>query len=173
MEQWELDLIAKVRDLARGPWTERAARHDREGSFPRENLDELQALKVPAMALAPAIGGLGISPEAQMRVMEEVAYGDGSTAVALNMHVLVAGFLESMPPTFAEAVAGIAAGGESHVAVVPLFLAQGGHLREDIPNLIAGARKRHPELEFRQLPPLGEAPEVLEAIADWIHDCRP
>src|SRR3990167_7452927 len=98
MEQWELDLIAKVRDLARGPWTERAARHDREGSFPRENLDELQALKVPAMALAPAIGGLGISPEAQMRVMEEVAYGDGSTAVALNMHVLVAGFLESMPP---------------------------------------------------------------------------
>ncbi|MCC7088102.1 MAG: acyl-CoA/acyl-ACP dehydrogenase [Dehalococcoidia bacterium] len=98
MEQWELDLIAKVRDLARGPWTERAARYDREGSFPRENLDELQALKVPQMALAPAIGGLGISPEAQMRVMEEVAYGDGSTAVALNMHVLVASFLESMPP---------------------------------------------------------------------------
>ena len=40
MEQWELDLIARVRQLARGPWTERAARYDRDGSFPRENLDD-------------------------------------------------------------------------------------------------------------------------------------
>jgi len=56
--------------------------------------------------------------------------------------------------------------------VAPLFLAQGGHLREDIPNLIAAARKRHPELEFRQLPALGDAPGVLEAIAAWIHDSQ-
>jgi alkylation response protein AidB-like acyl-CoA dehydrogenase len=98
MEQWELDLIARVRQLARGPWTERAARYDRDGSFPRENLDDLQALKIPQMALSRELGGLGISAGGQMRVMEEIAYGDASTAVALNMHVLVAGFLESMPP---------------------------------------------------------------------------
>lgn len=91
----------------------------------------------------------------------------------LPAHRIELAFLESMPPSFAEAVARIAAGGGGHVTVVPLFLAQGGHLREDIPNLIAGARKRHPELEFRQLPPLGEAPEVLEAIAAWIHDGQP
>jgi alkylation response protein AidB-like acyl-CoA dehydrogenase len=98
MEAWELELVGKVRELARGPWQERAAGYDREGSFPRENIDELLALRVPSMALAPELGGLGIGAEAQMRVMEEVAYGDGSTAVALNMHVLVASFLESMPP---------------------------------------------------------------------------
>ncbi len=98
MEQWEVELIGKVRDLARGPFTERAARIDREGVFPRENVDELLALKVPAMALSPRVGGLGIGVEAQMRIMEEIAYGDGSTAVALNMHAIVAGFLENLPP---------------------------------------------------------------------------
>ena len=98
MDAWELELIEKVRELARGPWQERAAVYDREGRFPRENIDELLELRVPSMALAPELGGLGISAEGQMRVMEEVAYGDGSTAVALNMHVLVASFLETMPP---------------------------------------------------------------------------
>lgn len=90
----------------------------------------------------------------------------------LPEHRIELAFLESMPPTFEEAVAGIAAGGNADVAVVPLLLAQGGHLREDIPNLIARARKRHPGLEFRQLPPLGDAPGVLEAIAAWIQDSQ-
>ena len=88
-------------------------------------------------------------------------------------HQIELAYLESTPPTFSEAVARIAAVGEGHVTVAPLFLAQGGHLREDIPNLIAVARKRHPGLEFRQLPPLGDAPGVLEAVAAWIHDCQP
>lgn len=98
LETWELELIEKVRAMARGPWLERAARYDRAGAFPRENVNELLALNVPAMAFGTENGGLGISVEAQMRIMEEAAYGDGSTAVALNMHCIVAGFLESMPP---------------------------------------------------------------------------
>src|SRR6185312_14152721 len=32
------------------------------------------------------------------RIMEEIAYGDGSTAVALNMHVLIADMVHSCPP---------------------------------------------------------------------------
>ena len=81
-------------------------------------------------------------------------------------------FLESMPPTFEEAAARIAGAGKVQVIVAPLFLGQGGHLREDIPNRIALACKRHPGLEFRQLPPLGDAPGVLEAIAAWIQDSQ-
>ena len=98
MEQWENDLIAAVRDLARSKFAARAGAHDREGSFPAENIAELKALGVPGMALAKELGGLGISVEGQTRVMEEVAYGDGSTAVALNMHVLVSDFLAFLPP---------------------------------------------------------------------------
>jgi len=98
MEQWENELIGSVRDLSRSKFVERAAASDREGRFSHENLNELQALKVPAMALSRDVGGLDVSVETQMRIMEEIAYGDGSTAVAINMHAIVAGFLQGMPP---------------------------------------------------------------------------
>lgn len=98
MEQWETDLIGKVRELARDQFASRSVKEDREGAFPHENIHELVALKVPAMALTKDMGGLDISVEAQTRIMEEIAYGDGSTAVALNMHAIVAGMLQAMPP---------------------------------------------------------------------------
>lgn len=98
MESWEVDLIASVRELARGPFTQRAERIDREGAFPKENIAELKALGIPGMALSKELGGLGVCAEAQMRIMEEIAYGDGSTAVAMNMHVLIADFLNFFPP---------------------------------------------------------------------------
>lgn len=98
MEKWESELVANVRDLARGRFVERAAASDREGRFSQQNIDELLELKVPQMALSKDVGGLDISVEAQMRIMEEIAYGDGSTAVAINMHAVVAGFLQGMPP---------------------------------------------------------------------------
>lgn len=87
---------------------------------------------------------------------------------SLPGHRIELAFLESMRPAFDDAVDRIAAGGRGHVTVVPLFLAQGGHLREDIPTLISRARARHPAIDFSLLPPLGEAPEVLQAIAAWI-----
>jgi alkylation response protein AidB-like acyl-CoA dehydrogenase len=98
VEQWEQDLIENVRELSRTKFAARSAEIDREGAFPRENIEELQALRVPSMVMGKGFGGLGISPEAQMRVMEEIAYGDGSTAVALNMHILIADFLSFFPP---------------------------------------------------------------------------
>jgi alkylation response protein AidB-like acyl-CoA dehydrogenase len=98
MERWELDLIAAVRQLSRTNFASRAAEVDREGRYPAENFAELQELGIPRMALPKEFGGLAISAEGQMRVMEEIAYGDGSTAVALNMHILVADFLTQFPP---------------------------------------------------------------------------
>ena len=90
----------------------------------------------------------------------------------LPEHRVQLAFLEATRPNFDEAVARIAEHGDAEVTVVPLFLAQGGHLRQDIPSLIDSARVRHPGLAFKQLPALGDAPEVLEAIASWIHDCH-
>jgi len=98
MEQWEIELVGNVRELARTKFAERAAETDRTGTFNQQNIDELKALKVPQMALGKDVGGLDVSVETQMRIMEEIAYGDGSTAVAINMHAIVAGFLQGMPP---------------------------------------------------------------------------
>jgi alkylation response protein AidB-like acyl-CoA dehydrogenase len=98
MNERETDLIAAVRQLARGAFAERAAGYDREGAFPRENVDELKRLGIPGIALSAELGGLGLGAEAQMRIMEEIAYGDASTAVALNMHRIGADLTALLPP---------------------------------------------------------------------------
>ncbi|MEX2080539.1 MAG: acyl-CoA dehydrogenase family protein [Dehalococcoidia bacterium] len=92
------ELLQAVRELSRTKFVDRAAAYDRDGRFTAENVEDLKALGVPGMALPASLGGLGVSAETQMRIMEEVAYGDGSTAVALNMHALIADFLVWMPP---------------------------------------------------------------------------
>ena len=98
MEAWERELVERVERLARESFATRAEQHDREGSFPEENLEELRALGIPGMALPREFGGLGIGLEAHMRIIEAIAYGDGSTAVALNMHLLITDFLRFLPP---------------------------------------------------------------------------
>ncbi len=97
MEQWEAELVEKVRTLARETFTARAEHYDREGSFPHENIADLQQLGIPGMALPTSVGGLGIGAEAHIRIIEEIAYGDPSTAVALNMHLLGAELLSNIP----------------------------------------------------------------------------
>jgi sirohydrochlorin cobaltochelatase len=53
------------------------------------------------------------------------------------------------------------------VSVIPLFLAQGGHLREDLPRLIDGIRVDHPGLRIDVAPAIGDSEELTDAIADW------
>ncbi len=98
MDDQENELVATVRGLSRDGFARRAAEYDRAGAFPRDNISELTALGLAGMSLPRDAGGLGLSPEAQMRIMEEIAYGDGSTAVALNMHRIGADLVALLPP---------------------------------------------------------------------------
>lgn len=98
MEHWEQELLGQVHELARTRFVERAADSDRAGALQQENMAELKVLGIPGMGLEKSLGGLGIGAEAQMRIMEEVAYADASTAVALNMHILIADLIASFPP---------------------------------------------------------------------------
>ena len=81
--------------------------------------------------------------------------------------VLVA-FQEFMAPSLDAAVAQSAAHGAQRIVLVPLFMAQGGHLKRDLPLLVEQVRRRHPQLELQVLPAIGDAPEILQAIADWV-----
>ncbi|MER3421138.1 MAG: hypothetical protein C4290_11730, partial [Chloroflexota bacterium] len=74
MDERETTLITAVRELARGPFAQRAAEYDRTGTYVRENVDALRALGLAGLSLPQELGGLGLSPEAQMRLMEEIAY---------------------------------------------------------------------------------------------------
>lgn len=77
-------------------------------------------------------------------------------------------FLELMQPPLADTMAALIAAGHRAIAVAPLFMAQGGHLRNDLPKLLDGVRAAHPGVELRLLPAIGEVDAVLLAIADWL-----
>jgi sirohydrochlorin cobaltochelatase len=74
-------------------------------------------------------------------------------------------FLEIMRPSLADAIASLAKDGVSSIRVVPVFLGRGGHTRQDLPELAAAARERHPGVEISIEPPIGEQPSVIDAIA--------
>ena len=84
-----------------------------------------------------------------------------------GMHVALA-FQDFMMPTLDVAVAQAAAQGAKHIVLVPLFMAQGGHLKQDLPLLVGRIRQQHPQLDLRVMPAIGDAPEILQAISDWV-----
>src|SRR5262252_8913614 len=77
-------------------------------------------------------------------------------------------YLGSMAPALEESAALLAREGAKRVTIVPMFLAQGGHLKEDLPKLVAALREEHEGVEFKVTPALGDAPEMIEAMAAWV-----
>jgi sirohydrochlorin cobaltochelatase len=82
-------------------------------------------------------------------------------------------FLELMSPALGECVDSLAAAGHERIAIAPLFLALGGHLKRDLPRLLDEIRGRHSGLEIALLPPIGETPALLDAIAGWLVNAAP
>jgi sirohydrochlorin cobaltochelatase len=83
-----------------------------------------------------------------------------------NLPVQLA-FLELMQPALADAVAGMAADGITRITLVPLFLAQGGHLKEDLPRLLDDVRRSHPGVAIDVTQAIGDSAVLTAAIADW------
>lgn len=77
-------------------------------------------------------------------------------------------YLEIMSPNLEEAIASLAAQGALAVTVFPLFLAQGGHLKQDVPRILDAIRAAHPRIPIALEPTVGEVPEIRHAIAGWI-----
>ena len=74
-------------------------------------------------------------------------------------------FLEFMAPDLVAAGNTLVAAGCTAVDVVPLFLGTGGHVRKDIPVLMARLQAEHPAVGFVLRPAVGEAPAMVEAMA--------
>jgi len=84
-----------------------------------------------------------------------------ATAVALS-------YLEH-GPSLEEALLALVAKGVGAIRVVPLFLGAGGHVKQDIPGLVAAA---NPGVPVTVDTPIGEQDQVLEAIAEGIASPR-
>jgi sirohydrochlorin cobaltochelatase len=92
-------------------------------------------------------------------VARRIAQQSPHTPVALA-------YLEFLQPDLAEAARQLAEAGCIEVAVVPLFLGAGGHVRNDLPLLIEQLRARHPQVVWQLRPAIGETDRVVQAMAD-------
>lgn len=77
-------------------------------------------------------------------------------------------FLELMLPALTDVISRLAADGHRRIIVAPLFMAQGGHLRNDLPKLLDALRAQHPAVTLDVLPAIGDVEDILQAIADWL-----
>ena len=84
------DILPRAAELA-DRFAERAAQHDADGTFPYENFDELRAAGFPALTVPSEHGGWGAGLYDTVRVVETLAMGDGSTALAMTMHFQTVG----------------------------------------------------------------------------------
>jgi len=82
------ELIALARDLARERFAPRAARHDREASFPFEDYADLRSAGLLGLCVPARHGGLGADYETYCLVAEQLAQGNASTSLTFNMHCL-------------------------------------------------------------------------------------
>lgn len=79
-------------------------------------------------------------------------------------------FLEFLTPSLTDLVSQIASESSTSTSIdiLPFFIAQGGHLRKELPEMLSDLALRYPECKFRLLPPLGELAEVQSAMASAI-----
>jgi alkylation response protein AidB-like acyl-CoA dehydrogenase len=91
----ERDLVELAGSLA-DRFAERAGDHDREGTFPFENYEEMREAGYLGLTVPEELGGRGASIHELILAQERLAMGDGSTALAVNMHVSPIGQLASL-----------------------------------------------------------------------------
>ena len=74
-------------------------------------------------------------------------------------------YLELMAPDLPGAARTLVAQGCSRIELLPMFLGAGGHVRKDIPELIASLRSEFPALHVQPNPAIGELDVVVDAMA--------
>lgn len=82
----EEKLAARIDKLAE-KCTERAEQHDREGSFPFDNFEDLKQAGYLKLTVPKEFGGDEISLYELVMAQERLARGDGSTALAVGWHM--------------------------------------------------------------------------------------
>ena len=88
--------IVELAGRLAGEFAGRAAEHDRDGSFPVENYERMREEGYLGLTVPEELGGMGAGLYDLILAQERLAAGDGSTALAVNMHVSPIGQLASL-----------------------------------------------------------------------------
>ena len=74
-------------------------------------------------------------------------------------------FLEFMAPTLPECAARLIEQGAEEIVILPMFIARGGHLKNEVPAMLAVLRSTFPTVEFSLCGAIGENEIVIQAMA--------
>jgi len=78
---------------------------------------------------------------------------------------VVLAFLELMTPDLPTACAALVNQGAVRIRIVPIFLGQGGHVRQDLPALAGQVQALHPAVLIELATAIGDDDAVLDRIA--------
>jgi len=87
LERKEAELIERARCFGQSAPAPRAARHDRDATFPTENFRDMHPEGLLAICVPKADGGLGASYRTYSIAAAELGRYCGATALSWNMHV--------------------------------------------------------------------------------------
>lgn len=102
-------------------------------------------------------------------------FRDIATRVAASRKDLTVrlAFLELQAPSLTDAIAELVAGGHTAIHIAPLFMAQGSHLKHDLPKLLDDVRRQHRQLRLELLPAIGDVSVLRSAVAGWLTGAVP
>ena len=75
-------------------------------------------------------------------------------------------FLEFMAPDLSTCVAQLIKQGARKIVILPMFIARGGHLKREVPEMLEVLRSTYPAVEFSLSGAIGEHEKVVQAMAD-------
>ncbi|MFZ2269121.1 MAG: CbiX/SirB N-terminal domain-containing protein [Azonexus sp.] len=75
-------------------------------------------------------------------------------------------FLEFMSPGLAECAAQLILAGAAKIVVLPMFIARGGHLKREVPEMLLSLQASYPAVQFILGNAIGEHEIVVQAMAD-------
>lgn len=91
--------------------------------------------------------------------------GELQATLLQNFDRVACAFLELTEPGVSAQIDAEVAAGATQVTLFPYFLAAGSHVSQDLPELLAQAEQRHPQVAFVSQAHLGKLPGLVECIA--------
>jgi alkylation response protein AidB-like acyl-CoA dehydrogenase len=89
------DAVATAREVAKA-FDKAGAQHDRDNSYVEDMVKVFRDSGLPALCVPKRYGGWGADIWTTARCVQELAYGDASTTLTVNMHLGVIGFFRGM-----------------------------------------------------------------------------
>ena len=77
-------------------------------------------------------------------------------------------FLELTAPSIADGFARCVERGATEIEIVPLFLLAAGHIKQDIPDVLASLQKKYPHIRIVVKDPFGVQESMLDGIAELV-----